>query len=387
MRVLHIGLLRFASAISWHAVMMAKALQERGHFCWVAGHPGSPLVALAAREGLQVPAALGFPELRPWNWGHVVGKLRRFLIDQRVDRLIVHTGSGHLEAHLARRGLGIPLVRVRADARVPRADLPHRWLYLHGCDRLVVSGAYMLDRHLAPIGISRERVSVLPPGIDLSETTWRPDAGRQQAREDIRHQYQIPGGVPLFGVIGRLSPVKGHQTLIEAAGRLAAEGRDFRLFIVGAEEEVTIEELRALGRRLGIEERLVFTGHVEDPLFYAAAFDFGVIPSLGSEAISRSALEFMAVGVPVVASLVGILPEVVSEDELLVPPGRPDSLAETLGRLLDDLPHAGRLGERAFRRVQRHFSLERLGEALEQLLEETPARPRAAQRAHAGTHE
>jgi glycosyltransferase involved in cell wall biosynthesis len=252
---------------------------------------------------------------------------------------------------------------------------------------LVVTGAYMLDRHLDPIGIDRRRVSVVPPGIDLSATTWRPDAGRHEAREEIRRKHRVPAGVPLFGIIGRLSPVKGHQTLIEAAGALAAEGRDFRLFIVGAEKEVTVEALRAQARQLGIEERLVFTGHVEDPLTYAAAFDFGVIPSLDSEAISRSALEFMAVGVPVIASLVGILPEVVNEDELLVPPGRPEPLAAALARLLDDLPHAGRLGERAFRRVQRHFSLEQLGETLEQLLAGLAAQPALEQRAHAGSHE
>jgi len=380
LRILHVALLRFGSALAWNAVTMAKALQERGHTCWMAGHADTPVLQRAEREGIPVPPELRLPELRIWNWTRTVSRLRSFLVHHRADAIIVHTGSGHLEAHLARRGLNIPLVRVRSEARPPRTDLPHRWLYRRGADRLVVSGAYLFERHLRPVGLDARRVTVIPPGIDINNSSWLPESGRRQARQDIRRRFEIPAGVPLIGMIGRLSPVKGHHTLIEAAALLAARGRDFRLLIVGEEKEVPVADLRDFGAELGLGERLIFTGFVEDPLLYASAFDVGVIPSLGSEALSRSALEFMAVGIPVVGSLVGVLPEMIEEDELLVPPGRPEPLAEVLDRLLDDLTWAGRLGERGYRRVQDQYSLERLGERTEELLLELVAERRTPRR-------
>ena len=376
LRVLHLALLRNESALAWHALTMGRALQERGHSCWLGGLAESPILEAAQRQGIPVPPELKLSELRPWNWTKTVARLRQFTSRQRIDALVVHTGLGHLEAHLARRGMNTPLVRVRCEARPPRADLPHRWLYQRGCDRIAVSGAYMLERHLAPIGIDRRRVCVIPPAVDLDDTAWRPEGGRRQARLDIRQRFQISPGMPLIGIIGRLSPIKGHRTLIEAAGLLAARGRDFRLLVVGEEKEITVEELRALGSQLGIAERIIFAGFVEDPLLYASALDLGVIPSLGSEALSRSALEFMSVGVPVVGTLVGVLPEVIDDDDLLVPPGRPEPLAEAMNRLVDDLSWSGRLGERAFKRVQEHFTLEHMGERIEELLRELIAQRR-----------
>jgi len=371
MRILHVARVTAPGAEAWNAVTLAKALQEEGHVCWLAGERGTPVLEEAGRQGVRVARGLAIPELRPWNWGQAVTALRTFLKQQRVDLIVVHTGGGHWTAHLARRGLPIPLVRILADAPAPRSDIAHRWLYRHGTDRILIGGAYMRERHLLPLGVERERVAVLPPGIDLTATAYRPEAGRHQVRGDVRADHRIPLGVPLIGILGRMSAVRGHRVLIDAAGHLAAAGRDFRLLVIGGEGELREEDLRAQARPLGIEERLVFTGHIDDPLRYASALDVGVQPAIGPDAPSRPALELMAVGIPVVASLVGVLPELIDEDELLVPPERPEPLAEAIGRLLDDLPWAGRLGERAFKRVQEDYSLAQHGRRATELLLET----------------
>jgi glycosyltransferase involved in cell wall biosynthesis len=370
LRILHLALLPFWSAIAWHTVTLAKALRQRGHICWVAGRTGTPILAAAMREGIPVAEDLVLPDLRPWNWFQAVSALRRFLMHHRIDVAFVHTGQGHLETHLARRALSTAIIRVRADARVPRPGRGHRWLYRSGTDRIAVTGAYMLEHHLDPMRIERDQIFVLPPGIDLAQVAREPAADRARSRDEIRRRYEIPAGVPLMGVVGRLSPVKGHRVLLEAAGLVAKQGRNFRLLIVGEEKEVSPAELRELARSFEIEDRLIITGRVEDPLLHAAALDIGVIPSLGSEAVSRSALEFMSVGVPVVASLVGVLPEVIDEDELLVPPGRPQALATVLGKLLDDPTWAGRLGERLYERVNEEYSLDVLGRRAEEAIRE-----------------
>ncbi|MBD3236797.1 MAG: glycosyltransferase [Candidatus Eisenbacteria bacterium] len=367
-RILHLALLPFWSAIAWHAVTLAKSLRNRGHACWLAARRDSPLAAHATREGLPIPQELLLPDLRPWNWLGAVAALRRFLTAQRIDLIFVHTGQGHLEAHTARRGLPSALVRVRADARMPRGGRLHRWLYEHGAERIAVTGRYMLQEHLAPMQLEEGRLAVLPPGIDLDQVERATAEDRGQARAEIRTRYEIPSGVPLIGVIGRLSPIKGHGVLLRAAAQMARDGRHFRVLIVGDEKEVSPASLREQARELGIADRIVLTGEVADPLLHAAALDVGVIPSLGSEAVSRSALEFMSVGVPVVGTTVGILPEVIDVDELLVSPDRPEPLAAALARLLDDPTWAGRLGERLYARVKAEYSLDVLGERAEQIM-------------------
>jgi glycosyltransferase involved in cell wall biosynthesis len=115
---------------------------------------------------------------------------------------------------------------------------------------------------------------------------------------------------------------------------------------------------------------------VEDPLRHASALDIAVIPSRGSEALSRSALEFMALGVPVVASRVGILPEVVSHPAQLVEPGDPAQLADALARLLDEPEVARDLGAAGQARVRREYSLPILGQRAEQAARDAIAQRR-----------
>lgn len=366
-RMLHLVLVRFWSAIAWNSVSIAKSLAARGHICWIAGAEGSPIMREAPLGGIRLADELRLHWLRPWNWAGTIATLHRFLVAHRIDIAFVHTGSGHLELHLARRGLPVALVRVRADPRRPRGGAGQRWLYLHGAERVVMSGAYMLDGCPAQLRHRRGHLQQLPPGIDLAGIEGDPSLERASARAAIGERYRLASDLPLIGIVGRLSPVKGHELLIRAAGMLAERGCDFRLLIIGAEKEVSVETLRRQAAALGLESRLVFAGFVEDPLRHAAALDIGVIPSLGSEAVSRSALEFMALGVPVLASRVGILPEVVAQEELLVPPGDAGQLAATLAALLEDPARSRRLGEAGRERVRARYSLEVLGERAERV--------------------
>lgn len=380
LHILHIALLPSWSAQAWHTVTVAKALRNRGHTCWIAGRRNTPLLPHAVREGMPVADDLLLPDLRPWNWFQSVGAVRRFLKRHAIDVIFVHTGSGHVEAHLARRPLPIALVRVRAESRAPRIDGGHRWLYQHGAERIAVSASFIREQHLAPLHLGRDRVAVLAPAIDVEQVARGAEIERASARAEIRKRYAVPPRVPLIGQIGRVSVARGQLVLIEAAGKLAAEGREFRLLIAGEEGDVSAADLRMAAESCGVLPRLIIAGRVSDPMVHAAAFDIGVIPSVGSEAISRHTLELMAVGIPIVASMVGTLPDLIPEDELLVPPERPAPLAAALGRLLDDPVWAGRLGERLYERVLHEYSIETLGERAEALAREAIAIRRAAQR-------
>ena len=364
MRILHLLYLRFWSAIAWHALTMAEALEARGHACWIAGAAGTPILTRTAAVGLR-KAELDLPWLRPWNWLGSIHRLHRFLTTHQIDAIFVHTGSGHLEMHFARQGTRAALIRVRADARVPRGRPGQRWLYRTATDHIVASGAYILDHYLHGFGIAPERQGHVPPGIDLAAIRGDASLERAAARAQICARHQLGAGEPLIGIIGRLSPVKGHADLIRALGIMARAGKPGVLLVVGAEKQVSSDDLRRLAQEEGVADRVHFTGWVPDPLRYAAALDVGVIASLGSEAVSRSALEFMAVGVPVIATRVGILPEVVGRAEQLVAPAAPAELAAALERLVVHPNLARELGEAGRVRAAHDFSLEKLGERAE----------------------
>ncbi len=138
------------------------------------------------------------------------------------------------------------------------------------------------------------------------------------------------------GYVGRLEPHKGVDVLLRAVHALP----NAQLCIVGAGP--ADDELRNLSARLGMTDRVTFTGFVpaeELPAVYQS-FDVVAIPSLPTptwiEQFCRVAVEAMAAGVPVVASDLGSLPEVVGGGGVLVPPGDVDALAAALRGLLDN---------------------------------------------------
>jgi glycosyltransferase involved in cell wall biosynthesis len=170
--------------------------------------------------------------------------------------------------------------------------------------------------------------------------------------------------VPVVGVVGRITSQKGQHVLLHAAAELARFGRQVEIVFVGAPDENSTEdssyaqELRILTERLGLRERVHWTGYLEDPNPIYALMDVLVIPSLVSEGLPLVALEALQWGVPVIGSQVGGVPEVVHDNVngFLVPPGDFHTLAQNLGRLLDSVDLRARLQAGARDSVDHRFS-------------------------------
>jgi glycosyltransferase involved in cell wall biosynthesis len=167
-----------------------------------------------------------------------------------------------------------------------------------------------------------------------------------------------PGRV---GYVGRLEPRKGIEDLIVAARRFLRGRPKASLTIVGARSESAPAgyeaSLRAGARASGVMDRIEFAGWRADGDAAVAEFDVLCLPSR-SEPYGTVAAEAAARGVPVVATRVGGVPEVVVDGEtgVLVAPGDPPALAEAIGPLLDDLALRARLGARARERALERFA-------------------------------
>ena len=242
------------------------------------------------------------------------------------------------------------------------ARTPVRVFTVHGWAFKAHSGAAAAlfrwaDRLLAPVTTVTICVSETERATGLAARTCR--AARTvvipNAVDVARARQARPAGDPPRIVsVGRLSAPKDPLTLLRALPALGARAYSLDLVGGGREPEAVEAELRALG--LGDRVRLLGERH-DVPELLAAADVF--VLSSRSEGAPLSVLEAMAAGLPVVASAVGGVPELVVDGEtgLLVPPGEPAALAEALARLLDDPGLRERLGAAGRERARDRFDL------------------------------
>jgi glycosyltransferase involved in cell wall biosynthesis len=169
-------------------------------------------------------------------------------------------------------------------------------------------------------------------------------------RREIRDGLGIPSQAPVVGTVSSLNPMKGLEYFVDAAARIASARPDAWFVVVGGAPETHLayeELLRARAHELELPNPVVFAGEQDDVERWYPAFDLQVISSLPrSEGTTTTALEAQACGVPVVATRVAAVAEVVNEGitGLLVPPEQTESIAAAVLRLLDDADLRLRMG-------------------------------------------
>jgi glycosyltransferase involved in cell wall biosynthesis len=277
--------------------------------------------------------------------------------------LHVHRGKEHWLAALANRmsSLRRPLVRTRHIVQPVRPHALNRWLYGRATDQ-VVTVTEAIRRQLVAGGLGVERrVVTMPGGVDVDR--FRPDAGPPRDH-GIRATLGLPHDVPIIGLVSGFRVMKGHQTVVEAAARLAAGGRRFHLLLIG--QGPFVPKVRAQVEAFGLGDRISTLGFVDDLPATMAVLDVALYSALESDGMSRVLFEYLAAGVPVVASRVGVVPEILEDGRtaLLVPPGEPEPLADAIARLLDDPGRRREIGAAGAALVRARYSGARLAEQL-----------------------
>jgi D-inositol-3-phosphate glycosyltransferase len=235
-----------------------------------------------------------------------------------------------------------PALRVREERRIVAA-----------ADRLVAANAIERAGLVTACDADLARVAVIPCGVDTDLFTPGDAAAARAA-------LGLDGG-PLLLYVGRIAPIKGLDTLLDAVGCLRGAGSPARLAVIGGEADEPVEGHEAHVRRraaaLGLGDAVRFVGAQPQERLrdWYVATDVTVLPSL-YESFGMVALEAMACGSPVVASRVGGLPSTVRDGltGLLVPEGDPCALAETVTRVLGDGALRWRLGREGQRWAARH---------------------------------
>ncbi len=293
----------------------------------------------------------------------------RFLREAGIDLLHVNEFGWNFDVVAAAALLGIPVVlHVHNPLTVDRTNL-HRLV----ADRVVfVSEAQRRDtRHLQRLG---RRTGVLHNAVDL--------AGIRRGRS-VRGTLGIPPGRLVVGTVAQISRRKGTDVFVETARRVVAVRDDVQFIVVGragTREEEYANAVRAAAAEPALRGRVTFLGSRDDVPDLLASMDLFFLPTR-AEPFGIVIIEAMAAGVPVVASALGGIPEIITSPALgtLVQPDDPDGSARALLMLLDDAPRRRQIAEAAQASLPGRFDgpayAGRLHALYESLLEKRPRRP------------
>ncbi len=321
--------------------------------------PLGPVGEELRRQGMAV-TALGLDIKRTPAW-RLVAALRRFLREWRPDILHTHLYHPSLYGRLAGLGLGLKGVVVSVHNAYTRVKL-HRclWNFLLApmTHRILVSSRQVHDDVRRWDRIPEGKLLQLPYGIRLAEVDC--PLSKDQAKAALGWS-----GFCL-GTIGRLEEQKGHGYLLEAVPAMAAAIPDLQVLLVGDGRLRQALERRC--RELAVEERVHFLGTRRDLALLYRAMDVFVLPSLW-EGLPLALLKAMAAGLPVVATRVSGVEEVIVEgvNGRLVPPGQPGELAQAIIELAARPDLWPRLGQAARETVAASYSLEAMVAQLQDL--------------------
>jgi glycosyltransferase involved in cell wall biosynthesis len=292
-----------------------------------------------------------------WIWAG----LERFLRRERVDIVHSHKFGSNVWGTLIARLARVPVVLAHE----------HSWSYegqplRQLLDREVV--ARLADRLIA---VSREdrRRMIEVERIDPARTLFIPNglpARLASSDRDVRAELGLERGVPVIGAVGVLRPEKAYQVLLRAVSLLPDETRSVRVLIVGDGPERAV--LERLAGELRVQDRVRFLGSRTDVPNILGVLDIAVCCS-DFEGSPLSVLEYMDAGLPVVASAVGGLPDLIDSGVhgLLVPPRDPAALAEALDELLRAPGRAREMGARGRERRRAEFDIDVVVRRLENL--------------------
>lgn len=304
-------------------------------------------------------------------------ELRAFLNRRSDDVIHFHTARAHALAPFAggpprRAGDRVLIVTRRMDYVPNRLFAP--WLYNRAVDAVAAISAGVA-RALERAGVAPERIALIHSGVDCER--FRPASEAQRAA--ARAALGVGAGEIAFGTVGALEERKGHRVLLEALAALAQGGVAFRCFIAGGGSQR--EPLAAQIRALGLEDRVILTGGVEDPCQLLSALDVFVFPSL-KEGLGVALMEAMACAIAPVASSTGGIPELVEHGRsgLLVSPASAIELARALEGLIAAPALRREMGAAARARMVDGFSMTAMAARTIELYRACLDRARAARR-------
>ncbi len=211
-------------------------------------------------------------------------------------------------------------------------------------------------KDILEMGVDASKISVVYPPVDLK--TFDSNITSFEGRKE----FNLSPDDLSIGILGTVVEAKGHKVLFQAMEKVSRVIPDFKLFVIGdsrgTDEYKT--ELLDFADKLGIKDKVIFTGFRNDVFELIQVLDIVVHASLFPEPFGKVIIEGMAMKKPVIATLGGGTSEIIEDGHngFLVPPNDPEKLAEKIIELLLDKDLREKIGKAAWQNVKDHFAIE-----------------------------
>ncbi len=347
MRILQIVPEMNVGGVETGTLDIAFALQGQGHEVTVMSHGGALIPRLEQANIRHVQAPVHRKE--PFTILRMAWFLRRFILQNRID--IVHARSrvpGWI-AYLATRGMRAQFVTTAHGAY--RAHALSR--VMGWGEKVIVPSTAIWDRMAREFSVPESRLCLIPRGVDLK-------------RFCALQRPRIPAEGPVcVGMVGRVTPIKGHEVFLRALALARQRQPRLRGLIVGDAPEGRIEikqRLEALALELGLQGHVDFQPARPDVENVYARLDMLVMASVVPESFGRVLVEAQAAGIPVIASALGGILDIIEDGRTgtLFPAGDAAALA---GAMLDAAAHpekARAMADAAWQKAERLFTIEQM---------------------------
>ena len=343
---------------------LVKGLHQRGHKIQLICQPQTLLQARAVELGISTHTMSIRNDVGLISLIRLIASLRKL----RPEILVFNTPRpifiGTVASRFASVGARVIFRRVNFPLR---KNALTRFKYTWGIDCIVaISESIRLQLEVS--GIPSSKIRTIYEGMDLSLYPKNAEGSKSASGKPM-----------VVGTVAHLSPEKGIHYLIEAASLIPDVQTKLRFVVVG--EGTCLPEIKALAQKKGLENVFRFAGFHSDTSRFMKTFDIFALPSL-SEGLSSAILEAMATSLPIVATEVGGIPELVKNGDngLLVPPADPKSLSLAIQHLADHPEESRRMGLSGRKRMEEQFTLERKITETEQLCSALLKKPTSSTR-------
>ncbi len=228
----------------------------------------------------------------------------------------------------------------------------HPFSYVMGWGKFVIVVSNVIARHMIEnLATPYERIRLIPRSVDLDKFKFT-----EPSKKRKKDEFNV-------GIIGRVTPIKGHLHFVKAMAKVSRNIPYLKVWIVGdapASKEAYKDQVQVMVRRLGLWHCTQFLGFQKNVAEVLTHMDLLVVPTTAQEAFGRVIIEAQASGVPVIASKVGGIVDVIEDQVtgLLVPAADPQAIAEATTRIFKDPDFSGKLARNAYSRVKEKYNVE-----------------------------
>jgi glycosyltransferase involved in cell wall biosynthesis len=346
MRILQLVHSRNFAGTEQSVLTLSRALQAEGHEVLVGVKSRGILRERYAREGLAViPLALD-----------------SFFITRRLAAFVQAAGIDVIHAHLTEATrlacrvhllTGVPMV---SHLRILRDDPAYHQAAALGL--LIANSEHTGEFYRAEAGIAEARIRVIPNATRAVHDAWG-EAPVAEVAAGVREELGLPATARLVCFPGRISPEKGHETMLRALPAVLARHPETHVLVLGdhTAKRAYARRLLALRAKLGLERHVHFLGFRGDVLRFTRAAEAQLVLS-EREPFGLVVIEAMAMGTPVIGSETGAIPAILGHGAYgsMVSPQSSAGVAELLGNLLQAPAQFQAKAEAARRRVRELYS-------------------------------